>query len=146
MKKIMAFVVLAVIAVVVPAYAHHSFAMFDMTKETVYTGTVVEYTWENPHSHIIIKVAPGAKDPSTVGTWDVEGGSVNIMGRQGWNRATFKPGDPITVVAHPMKDGSKGASLFCAVMPDGTRIYHDIARPSPDQEKEIADALAKAKS
>jgi len=146
MKKIMAFVVLAIIAVVAPAYAHHSFAMFDMQKETVYTGTVLQYTWENPHSHIIIKVAPGAKDPSTVGTWDIEGGSVNIMGRQGWNRATFKPGDSITLVAHPMKDSSKGASLFFAVMPDGQRVYHDIARPSAEQEKEIEQALANLKS
>lgn len=146
MKKIVAFVVLALVAVAVPAYAHHSFAMFDMTKETVYTGTVVSYTWENPHSHIVIKVAPGAKDPSTVGTWDIEGGAVNIMGRQGWNRATFKAGDPITVVAHPMKDGSKGASLFFALMPDGQRIYHDIARPTAEQEVLIEKELADLKS
>jgi hypothetical protein len=146
MKKMVGFAVLAVIAVVAPAYAHHSFAMFDMTRQTIYTGTVLQYNWENPHSHIIIKVAPGAKDPTTVGTWDIEGASVNIMGRQGWNRATFKSGDTITVVAHPMKDGSKGASLFCAVMPDGTRIYHDIGRPTPDQEKEIEEALVKLKS
>jgi hypothetical protein len=113
----------------IPVYAHHSFAMFELTKDVTYTGTVLEYNWENPHTHIIVKVAPGAKDPSTMGTWDIEGGATNIMGRQGWTRATYKAGDPITVVAHPMKDGSKGASLFYAIMPDGKRLYHDIARP-----------------
>ena len=71
-----------------------------------------------------------AADAATVGTWDVEGGATNIMGRQGWTRATFKAGDHIKVVAHPMKDGTtKGASLFYAIMPDGKRLYHDIARP-----------------
>ena len=115
-----------------PALAHHSFAMFDLTKNVTYIGTVVEYRWENPHTHIIVKVPEGAADPSTVGTWDVEGGSVNIMGRQGWSKITFKAGDPITLVAHPMKNGSKGASLFYAVLPDGTRLYHDIARPKED--------------
>ena len=145
MKKYAIYAALAVMSVVVPAYAHHSFAMFEMEKETVYSGTVVEFNWENPHSHIIIKVAPGAKDASTVGTWDVEGGSVNIMGRQGWNKSSFKPGDPITLVAHPMKDGSKGASLFFAIMPDGTRMYHDIARPTADQEKTIQEQLTKLK-
>ena len=115
-----------------PVFAHHSFAMFELTKDVTYTGTVMEYNWENPHTHIIVKVDPGAKDPSTVGTWDIEGGATNIMGRQGWTRATYKVGDPITVVAHPMKDGSKGASLFYAVMPDGKRLYHDIARPKGD--------------
>jgi hypothetical protein len=110
------------------AYAHHSFGMFDLQKNIYYVGTVVEYNWENPHTHIIIRVEPGAKDPSTVGTWDVEGGAINIMARQGWTRATFKPGDKATIVAHPMKDGSKGASLFYAEFPDGKKLYHDIAR------------------
>jgi hypothetical protein len=113
------------------AYAHHSFAMFEMSKNVTYVGTVLEYNWENPHTHIIVKV-PEGRDKATVGTWDVEGGAVNIMSKQGWNRATFKPGDPITVVGHPMKDGSKGVSLFYVVMPDGKRLYHDIARPAPD--------------
>lgn len=138
------FSLLALLLLAAPAFAHHSFAMFDMGKETLYSGTVISYTWENPHSHIILKVAPGAKDPSTVGTWDIECQSVNIMGRQGWNRSTFKPGDQITLIAHPMKDGSKGASIFFALDKNGTRLYGDIARPSPAQEEIISKKLAEA--
>lgn len=116
-----------------PALAHHSFAMFDMSKNITYTGVVEEYRWENPHSHIIVKVTAGPGiDPATVGTWDIEGASINIMGRQGWNRITYKAGDKITVVAHPMKDSSKGASLFYAVRADGSHLYQDIARPKED--------------
>jgi len=122
----------ALLLAAIPVWAHHSFAMFELTKDVTYTGTVMEYNWENPHTHIIVKVDPGAKDPSTVGTWDIEGGATNIMGRQGWTRATYKVGDQITVVAHPMKDGSKGASLFYEVMPDAKRLSHDIARPKGD--------------
>jgi hypothetical protein len=113
------------------AYPHHSFAMFEMSKNVTYVGTVLEYNWENPHTHIIVKVPP-SQDKATVGTWDVEGGAVNIMSKQGWTRATFKPGDPITVVGHPMKDGSKGVSLFYVILPGGKRLYHDIARPGAD--------------
>ena len=113
-----------------PMYAHHSFAMFEMDKDVTYKGVVAEYKWTNPHVHITVEIKPeSGVDPATVGTWDVEGGSMNIMGRQGWTRATFKAGDPITLVGHPMKDGSKGISLFYVVRPDGTRLYHDIARP-----------------
>lgn len=114
--------------------AHHSFNMFEMDKDVTYTGVVTEYKWANPHVHITveIKAAPGV-DSATVGIWDVEGGSMNIMGRQGWTRATFKPGDSITLVGHPMKDGSKGISLFYAIMPDGKRLYHDIARPKGEK-------------
>ena len=110
--------------------AHHSFSMFDMEKDVTYKGVVTEYKWVNPHVHITvdIKGAPGV-EAATVGTWDVEGGSTNIMGRQGWTRATFKYGDAITLVGHPMKDGSKGISLFYVILPDGKRLYHDIARP-----------------
>jgi hypothetical protein len=113
------------------AWAHHSFAMFDMSKNVTYAGVVLEYNWENPHTHIIVKVPESSGKP-TAGTWDVEGGAVNIMAKQGWTRTTFKPGDAITVVGHPMKDGSKGASLFYVILPDGKRLYHDIARPGAD--------------
>ena len=104
--------------------------MFEMDKDVTYKGVVTEFKWVNPHVHLTIEIKPGpGVDPATVGIWDVEGGSTNIMGRQGWNRATFKAGDAITLVGHPMKDGSKGISLFYAIMPDGKRLYHDIARP-----------------
>jgi hypothetical protein len=111
-------------------FAHHSFSLFDMDKDVTYRGVVTEYKWMNPHVHIVvaIKAAPGV-DSATVGTWDVEGGSTSIMGRQGWTRASFKYGDPITLVGHPMKDGSRGISLFYVILPDGRRLYHDIARP-----------------
>ncbi len=106
-----------------PSFAHHSRAMFDMAKNITYSGVVAEYRMENPHSHIIITVSQGAKDPSTVGTWDIEASSVSIMVSEGWDRMTYKQGDPITIVAHPMKNGSKGALLFYAIKPDGTRLY-----------------------
>ena len=117
-------------------YAHHSFAMFEMDKDVTYTGVVLEYKWVNPHVHITVDIKTGPSvDPATVGTWDVEGGSTNIMGRQGWTRATFKAGDASTLVGHPMKDGSKGISLFYAIMPDGKRLYHDIARPKGEDAR-----------
>jgi Family of unknown function (DUF6152) len=106
-----------------PSPAHHSRAMFDMAKNVTYRGVVEEYRWQNPHSHIVVTVGADAKDPSTVGTWDIEASSINVMLSQGWNRVTYKPGDPIVVVAHPMKNGSKGALLFYAIKSDGTRLY-----------------------
>ena len=107
--------------------------MVTVSPRRMVEGTVLEYKWINPHSHITIQVPPTAADKSTVGTWDIEGGSTNIMTRQGWTRASYKAGDPIKLVAHPMKDGSKGASLFYVIMPDGKRLYHDIARPKGEE-------------
>ena len=37
--------------------------------------------------------------------------SISIMVSQEWNRNTFGPGDRITVVAHPNRNGSKDVLL-----------------------------------
>lgn len=135
MPKLRPFLTMACVLVgCLSVFAHHGFSAFEMDKNVTYAGTVVEYNWQNPHVHIIVKVPEGASDPTTVGTWDIEGAAPSIMARQGWNKATYKPGDSITLVAHPLKDGGKGASLFYAIRPDGTRLYQDIARPHEDNK------------
>ena len=125
--------VLTVLLGAAGAAAHHSFNMFAMDVDETYSGVVERYDWRNPHVHIIMRIDAGeGVDPEHVGRWDIEGGSTVIMGRQGWNRATYRPGDPITVVGHPLKNGEKGMSLFYAIKEDGSRLYHDIARPDDD--------------
>ena len=129
-------VIVSVALTSISVAAHHSFAMFDMEKNVEYKGFITEWKWQNPHVHFNVLVKSGAGvEPATVGTWDVEGGSINIMSRQGWTRASYKIRDPIRLVGHPMKDGSKGISLFYAIRPDGSRLYHDIARPKDDVKK-----------
>jgi hypothetical protein len=117
-----------------PSLAHHSRAMFDVAKNITYRGVVEQYQLQNPHSHIVITVSSDSNDPSTVGTWDIEASSINIMVSQGWNRTTYKAGDAITVVAHPMKNGSKGALLFYVIKPDGTRLYRAQHRYASEVE------------
>jgi len=105
-----------------PTLAHHSRAMFDMRKNITYRGVVEEYRWQNPHSHIVVRVGAGAADRSTVGTWTVEASAINLMPSRGWTPRTYKPGDPITVVAHPNRDGSNLVLLFYAIKADGARL------------------------
>lgn len=112
----------------VPALAHHSFAMFDQSKMYTWTGTLEEFNWTNPHVHLTVKVPEGAADPATVGRWDIEAASPNIMTRQGWSRNTFKVGDQVTIVGHPLKDGGKGGSLYYAIDKTGKKLFHDVNR------------------
>ena len=136
MSRRLGLMIVSVALASVSVGAHHSFAMFDMEKNVEYSGVITEWKWQNPHVHFTLEVTKQtAGDPQSIGLWDVEGGSVNIMARQGWTRASYKAGDPIRLVGHPMKDGSKGISLFYAIRPDGTRLYHDIARPKDDVKK-----------
>ena len=111
----------------VPALAHHSFAMFDKGRTMTIVGTVARYEWTNPHMRIGVMVADN-KAGIAAGEWDVEGASINISAREGWTRNSFKPGDKITVEVHPLRDGTKGASLMYAITPDGKKLYHDINR------------------
>jgi hypothetical protein len=116
------------------ALAHHSRAMFDVTRNVIFRGFVKEYKWQNPHSHILIVVGSDATDRSTIGDWDIEASSVGIMVSQGWSRTTFEPGDRITVVAHPSRDGSRDVLLFYAIKPDGTRLYRAQHRYDSEAE------------
>ena len=117
-----------------PTLAHHSRAMFDVRKNITYRGVVEEYRWQNPHSHIVVRVAAGAADRSTVGTWTVEASAISLMTSSGWTPSTYKPGDPITVLAHPSLDGSHLLLLFYAITADGTRLYRAAHRYDGEKE------------
>jgi hypothetical protein len=113
----------AVLTAARPTLAHHSRAMFDVAQNVTFRGVVKEYRWLNPHSRIVITVGSDATDPSTIGMWEIEASSINLMTTRGWTPKTYKPGDRITVVAHPGKDGSRRVLLFYAIKADGTRLY-----------------------
>jgi hypothetical protein len=34
----------------------------------------------------------------------------------------LKPGDPITITTHPLRDGQLGGSLVSVIFPDGTKF------------------------
>lgn len=94
-----------------PASPERWCATFDMGKNITYRGVVEEYRWQNPRSHVV-RVAAGAADRPTVGTWTVEASDISVMTSSGWTPKTYKPGDPITVVTHPNMDGSNLVLLF----------------------------------
>ena len=102
-----------------PAFGHHSFAMFDYNKDVTITGEVKQLRWANPHIHLLVLVPDGK---GGVVQWDVEGGTPGNLRRNGWSKDIVKPGDKISVVIHPMKDGSNGGQLLKASRADGTPI------------------------
>jgi hypothetical protein len=112
--------ILAVLAAAsVPAFAHHSTAVFDMEKTVEITGTVQDFQWTNPHTWTNVAVEGGA-----AGIYGLEGMSPNYLGRNGWTKHTLKPGDKITFEVHPLKDGRKGGFMVSAKFPDGTVLYN----------------------
>jgi len=108
-----------------PAVAHHSFAMFDADKTITLSGTLKEFEWVNPHSWMHIAVA----DPTTgqAEEWSFEMGSPGQLGSRGLKPDSVKPGDKITIKAHPMKDGSHGGQYMSATFAGG----QPIGNPGP---------------
>jgi hypothetical protein len=99
--------------------AHHSFSPFNMNSEKTITGIVKKFDWTNPHTWLWLDV-PNEKGGTD--TWGVEGMSPNFLGRRGWSRNTFKPGDKVTVIVRPMNDGSPGGMFVRATLADGKQV------------------------
>ena len=100
------------------ASAHHSFATFDMSKQMTVTGTVKEFQWQNPHIWIYLVV----KDKEQMDVWEVEGGSLVGLKREGWTKDAFKPGDKVTITIHPKRDGTHGGSFIQGTTADGKTL------------------------
>ena len=95
------------------ALAHHSFAMFDQSRQVTVVGTVKEFQWTNPHAFIEVVDSSGL-------LWSVELNSPNNLIRQGWKRTALKTGDKVTVVINPLRDGKPGGLFNAVTLPDGT--------------------------
>lgn len=108
--------------VVIPSMssAHHSFAMFDASKERTVTGTVSKFRFSNPHVYIVIDVVekPGAAPKPYL----FEGPTPAILGRLGWNRTILKPGDKVKMQYHPLRDGKAGGNALRVWLSNGKMI------------------------
>ena len=124
--------VLAAATFAAPALAHHSFAMFDSDKTVAIKGTIKEFQWVNPHTWIHLNVTgPGGK----VTEWKIEGRSPNVLSRRGWRRDIIKPGDQVTLMIHPMKDGSAAGAITRIILASGQELNADTpAAVDTDEE------------
>jgi hypothetical protein len=113
--------VFALVAGAAPLSAHHSWPVSYDRLVTV-KGTVMGFTWENPHPMITLEVRA---DDGKTEKWLVGGPAINRMEANGWTKTTVKPGDVITGIGYQFADGQKIIRLERVVMPDGKemRLY-----------------------
>jgi hypothetical protein len=101
------------------AMAHHSFTEFDRETERITTGTVVRGEFNNPNSWLRVNIP---KEDGTETLWSFEGsGPTSLIGR-GIIGSTFEPGDTITLMFCPMRDGRNGGHMGFAILGDGSFI------------------------
>ena len=102
-----------------PACAHHSFAMFDSTKNVTLEGTVKGFDWTNPHMWLYVMVPQAAGQAVE---YPLEMMAVQGAVKLGWKPDSVKPGDKVAFEFHPLRDGHPGGQLISVVLPDGKKL------------------------
>jgi hypothetical protein len=134
--KVLRFVVLIGALVVVETNAHHSRSNYDMNVFLDYEGTVVEFSWSNPHAFAVIDTVDEAGEPTRL---LLEMNSRIILSGMGWNGETLSVGDEILVRGNPDRRASR-KQLFVAYIVDrtGERMW-SFGRPREERERQEKD-------
>ena len=122
MKRVLALIVFALCAAAWPAGAHHSLAQYIQTRGDVLIGRVKDFAWTNPHTALVIMVR-GAD--GTMAEWTFEGVSPSRLAIAGFKKDTMMPGDPVSVVFNPRRDGKPGGMFFAVTLADGRTFKLD---------------------
>jgi hypothetical protein len=113
-----ALVIGALVSVAVPLAGHHA---WPISREKLVTvkGTVLDFTWQNPHPMMTLEVR---SDDGKVEKWSIGGPAINRMEANGWTRTTVKPGDVITGIGYQFTDGQKIIRLERIIFADGKQM------------------------
>jgi hypothetical protein len=113
-------VVLAAIASVTPAFAHHGFGTFEVNKTVNFPGaTLTRLEFINPHSWLYFEV----KDASgKLLKMRCEMRSAHVLRRSGWEQQMFRAGQRVDITASPDRADPGSCYLQTIVFENGTRM------------------------
>ncbi len=112
---------LGLVAIAVPAMAHHSFAAeYDSEKRITITGKVLSVELVNPHSWIHVEAA--GPDGKLI-DWACEFGPPNGLYRNGWNKTSVSKGDTVTIAGSLAKNGSPTINASAITTAEGKRLF-----------------------
>ncbi len=113
------FVTVGLLADPVSSFAHHGTVAYDPGAKVTLKGTIANFEWRNPHTQIHLDVAD---DKGNVVHWNFEAQPPNILIHAGWTKDTLKPGDQVTIVASPAKNGAPVGIIQKVVLADGQEL------------------------
>jgi Family of unknown function (DUF6152) len=110
-------VMIGLLMVSVPLFAHHGNASYGNAKQLTVKGTVTEWVWLNPHTLLKIEVKD---DAGQVVNWVVEWSAPSSLINFGINKKTFKPGDEVTVFIITPDNGAPVGRIQRVMVANGT--------------------------
>jgi hypothetical protein len=116
----------------VPVVAHHGNAAFDTGKRVTLKGTVKQWVYSNPHLLLTLEVKGDERAPVL---WLVETQAPNVMFPAGYRKDSFRPGDEVTIVAEPVKDGRPLGRIIQAVLANGWTLGFVNDAPIPPKDR-----------
>jgi len=113
--------------------AHHSRSNYDMQKFLEYDGTVLEFSFSNPHAFAVIETKDEAGQPMRL---LLEMNSKIILSGMGWSEDTLAVGDEVHVRGNPDKRANR-KQFFVAYVVDrtGERMW-SFGRPRAERERQ----------
>nr|TFG55054.1 MAG: hypothetical protein E4H34_01260 [Hyphomicrobiales bacterium] len=106
----------------IPAFGHHSYAMFNNTQLLNLKGTVTDFEWVNPHSWLHVSIT---NESGTAETLSFASSSPRGLMAEGWKADSVGAGDAVEIEFHPLRDGSRGGQLLVVSRSDGTKLCAD---------------------
>ena len=119
MRNKLMMILLGLLTVSGPLFAHHGAAAYDNTKKITVKATVAEWFWANPHCFLKFD---SKDDKGNVVHWVAEASNPSNIVNLGWRKQTFKPGDEVTVTFIPVKNGQPIGRLQQVVLPNGQTL------------------------
>jgi hypothetical protein len=119
--KIAGITILASLTVfIVPALAHHSFAMYDQNKTVTLTGVVTQFVAQANHAELhFYAVGPDGKLMKDAAgknvSWGVEMAGAAAVAQQGITATSFGAGTVFSVKMNPLRDGTNYGSRIGAI-------------------------------
>jgi hypothetical protein len=122
------------------AYAHHSQAGYDSSREITIEGVVSRLDWKNPHIYLIVETTDGKGGKKLQ---QIEGLAVTQALVDGLDRNALKPGTHVLVRANPNRNGGDHTvrGLDVVTTADG-KVHPMYRRSGPPLQLTPATSIA----
>jgi Family of unknown function (DUF6152) len=121
--KAVLLVLVGLLAISSPLFAHHGNASYDNKTVTI-KGTVTKWLWTNPHSFLMVDVKD---EDGKVVHWVCENNAPSTLVNFGFNAKTFKPGDQVTVeMSAVARNGAPIGRTRKIILPNGYTMLSEV--------------------